>query len=397
MTKVRSSSAVPAEGLSAVSAQPTSRPRTRKRLASTLSVVAATIALAGCASSSGGGSGSGGVSIAFANFTEQVPIFHTIHTTTDSLIKKANVKVRWYNNNGDSATMLSNARLMAQSKPDAIIEYPVSPDSAGLGSVLKQAGVPCVSVDLPTPGCTSLDVVADAYGKQAAQAMAAAAKERGWSAANTTLLLGQNAAAGQTGNLAVQNFYATIAPLLGYKPLTPSQITPSSTKLDRNAIQFDGQSALQPAYKAVTALLAGVPKTQHIILFTLNDESTVGALRAIDAQGKKDDVIVLGVGASPDAVKLLKTDSRWIGEIDVLSPFWGEYAIATAEQLAAGKKVEGKTPTQLPLPYIVMDKKSVEKYYPGSATAAVELPPLSGALTYLAGAPVLDEIANVAK
>lgn len=360
----------------------------------------ATLLAAGCASNSAGASAGGsgsGFTVAFANITEQTPIFHTIHTTTASLLKNTSVKVTWYDNNSDSSTMISNAKLMAQSKPDAIVDYPTSPGSTALGAALTQGGVPCVSIDFPTPNCTSLTVDTAAYGKQAAETMAATAKQRGWNFSNTTLLVGQNAAAGQSGNGAVQSFYSTIAPLLGYKPLTASQITPSTTTLGANAVQFDGQSALQPAYQAVTSLMASVPSSRHIILFTLNDESTVGALRAIDAHGTKPDVLVIGVGADPQALTLLRTDSRWIGEVDILAPFWGEYALATAEQLAAGKKAGGKAPATLPLPFTVMNKTTVKKYYPGNASLAVELPPLSGPLAYLSGASVLAKIGNMGK
>lgn len=360
---------------------------------------AAALLAAGCASNSTSGasaSGSGsGFTVAFANITEQVPIFHSLHTTTASLLKNTNVQVTWYDNNDDSSTMISNAQLMAQSKPDAIIDYPTSPGSAALGAALTRGGAPCVSIDFATPDCTSLTVDTTAYGAQAAQAIAATAKQRGWNSSNTTVLVGQNAAAGQSGNGAVQSFYSTIAPLLGYKPLAASQITPSTTTLGPNAIQFDGQSALQPAYQAVTSLMASVPSSRHIILFTLNDESTVGALRALDAHGTKSDVLVIGVGADSQALTLLKTDPRWIGEVDILAPFWGEYALATAQQLAAGKKVDGKAPATLALPFTVMNKTTVQKYYPGKATTAVKLPPLSGALTYLSGASVLAKIGNV--
>lgn len=374
--------------------------RTGSLSAGVVALSAATLLAAGCASTSSDASAAGagsGFTVAFANITEQSPIFHTIHTTTASLLKNTNVKVTWYDNNDDSSTMISNAQLMAQSKPDAVVDYPTSPDSAALGTTLTHGGVPCVSIDFPTPDCTSLTVDTTEYGKQAAEIMATAAKQRGWNSANTTLLVGQNAAAGQAGNGAVQSFYSTIAPLLGYKPLNASQITPATTTLGANAIQFDGQSALQPAYQAVTSLLASVPNSRHIILFTLNDESTVGALRAIDAHGMKSDVLVIGVGADSQALTLLKTDPRWIGEVDILAPFWGEYALATAEQLAAGKKEGGKTPATLPLPFTVMNKTTVQKYYPGNAALAVKLPPLSGPLTYLSGASVLAEIGNVGK
>lgn len=381
------------------------RARTGSLSAGVVTLSAATLLVAGCASNSGGapagsassGGSSSGFTVAFANITEQVPIFHTIHTTTASLLKNTNVKVTWYDNNEDSSTMISNAQLMAQSKPDGIVEYPTSPDSTALGAALTRNGVPCVSIDFPTPDCTSLTVEATEYGAQAAEIMATAAKQRGWNSSNTTLLVGQNAAAGQSGNGAVQGFYSTIAPLLGYKPLNASQITPSSTTLGANAIQFDGQSSLQPAYQAVTSLMAAVPSSRHVILFTLNDESTVGALRAIDARGTKSDVLVIGVGADPQALTLLKTDPRWVGEVDILAPFWGEYAVATAEQLAAGKKEDGKTPATLPLPFTIMNKTTVQIYYPGNAVLAVKLPPLSGPLTYLSGAPVLAGIGNVGK
>lgn len=329
--------------------------------------------------------------VSFANATEGVPIFRSIHTTTDSLVKKdGGVSVKWYDNDFDPSKMLSNARLMVQDHPDALVVYPVSTDSQGLANLLGRSDAPCVSINAPTPGCLTLHPNVE-NAANVAKLMGDAAKAKGWSAENTTLLLGQNAAAGETGNLAVQSFYPAIAPIMGYKEISADQIKASMTKFDDNVIQFDGKSALQPAYDAVKAVLASVPKDHHILLFTLNDESTIGALRAIDAGGVKKDVIVAGVGASPTALKNLREDERWIAESDILAPFWGTFAIAAGQQLASGEKAGSD---KITLPSITLTKDNVDTYYPGDATLAVQLPPMTGDASFLKDAPFLKSIGN---
>ncbi|MCW2567801.1 MAG: periplasmic binding protein/LacI transcriptional regulator, partial [Mycobacterium sp.] len=119
-----------------------------------LGVVAAalTIAtgLAACGSSGGKTSSDGDFTISAANYTESAALFRVIHTNLDKVIesKKTGVAVKWYDNAGDPAKMTQNARLMVQDKPDAIVMYPVSNTTQGVGKIIGDSKIPCVSVNL---------------------------------------------------------------------------------------------------------------------------------------------------------------------------------------------------------------------------------------------------------
>jgi ribose transport system substrate-binding protein len=361
--------------------------------------VAFTLAAAGCgsSSSSGGGSSSGQKTfkVDFANYTEAAPLFHVIHTNLDQeLSGQTAITVKWYDNGSDPAKMLQNAQLMTQDHPDAIIIYPVSTATAGVGKIIANSHIPCVTVNLDTPGCTFVNIDNKALGVDTAGIIGKIAQQRGWNASNTTVLIGENAAAGEQVNACVSNFYSTIAPMLGLSAVDASTITATTTTIGANGIQFDGVSQLQPSFQAVTNILPRIPSNHHIILYTVNNDSTNGALRALTDAGRagNDNLLIGGLGGDQTGITALRTDPRWVAEGDIFVSWWGQYAVAAAQAIAAG----GKAPVHVtPLPQIVLDKTTIDQYHLPNSLNVKSLPPLVPNNSYIKSSSVLQIAKNI--
>ncbi len=371
----------------------------------TASLLAVTAACSNAGSNAGNAGASGGASdgkaagtfkISFSNYTEAAPLFRVIHTNLDSVIKDkaADVKIKWYDNAGDPAKMLENAQLMVRDKPDAIVIYPVSSATQGVGKILGDSKIPCVSVNADTAACRFLNIDNRALGEGTAKIIGDIAKQRGWNASNTTVLIGQNAAAGEQVNDCVRYFYTTMAPALGLPSMDAASITPKTTKIGANAIQFDGGSQLQPSFEAVKNLLPSIPQGNNIILYTVNNDSTNGALRALEDAGRGDQAKLLigGLGGDESGIKALRNDPRWVAEGDIFVSWWGEYAVAMAQALA-----KGRTPPSYvtALPQIVLDKKTVEEHHQPGSLNVKQLPKLDASNEYLRDGGFLQVVNNI--
>jgi ribose transport system substrate-binding protein len=355
----------------------------------------------GSSSASGGSSSAGGelpnpFKISMSIYTEAAPLFQVIHKNLDEQVASTDsgVEIKWYDNAGDPAKMLENVQLQIADNPNAIVVYPVSTATQGIGKLLSESGIKCVAMNLDVAECTFLNIDNRKLGEESAAIVGAIAKERGWNASNTTILLGQNAAAGEQVNDCVRYFYSTIAPILGLEEVDPTTITAETTKIGANAIQFDGQSTLQPSFDAVKNILPSIPEDHNIILYTVNNDSTNGALRALEDAGRGGDetTLMAGLGGDEGGLNALRNDPRWVAEGDIFIAYWGQYAVAASQAL-----VRGATPTAkvTPFPQQVLDKETVNNYYdPGSTTPKL-LPALVPDNQWLADGGFLQVVGNV--
>jgi len=373
-------------------------PRTTAATAASL-LLLLTACGGGGSGGSGGSAGSGddAFEMTFANFTEAAPLFRVLHTNLDDVLAKgeSGLDVSWYDNAGDPAKMTENAQLMVQAQPDAIVMYPVSAASQGISQILGDSDIPCVSVNLDTEACDFLNIDNRALGEQTAEIVGGIAAERGWDASNTTVIIGQNAAAGEQVNDCVRYFYTTIAPLLGMDEVDPTSITPTTTKIGANAVQFDGASTLQPSFEAVSNLLPSIPADNHIVLYTVNNDSTAGALRALEEAGRGgDDVLLIGgLGGDETGITALREDPRWVAEGDIFVAWWGAYAAAMAKAVAEGAEPPADV---TPLPQIVLDKDTVDEYHAAGSAEVSKLPPLVEDNEFLDESGVLAYVRKVA-
>lgn len=329
----------------------------------------------------------------YANVTESGPLFVALHHGVNWAAQRAGVKIKAYNNNFDGPTALRNANLMVQDHPDLILEYnAVEGIGKSLGTMFNRAKIPCIAINVPTPGCAWFNLVNKKLGAATGKVVAHLALKRGWTAKNTTVLIVQNATAGTEVNDCVRFFYVTVAKMMhGMKQVAPYSIQPQTTRIGNSGIQVNGSSALEPSFTAVKNILQTIPASRHILLYTVNDDSTLGAWRAIVDAHRQKNTLVAGLGGDKDGLTQLRTNPHWVAEGDLFIYYWGEYLMAMGVAMLHG----AKPPTRTISPQIVLTKSNISQYYAPGATKAKILPALPKVDGYLKKTGILQKFHNI--
>lgn len=362
------------------------------------------LALAACSGGGKSGGGSGGNSagsnasfskyhIDYANGSSSGAIGVTIRDGMKSAATKLGVKYNAFENNGDGPTGITNARLMIQEQPDLIIEYNLAEGvGPALGKQLTNSKIPCLSVNVQTPGCPWINLSNKVSGQGAGDIIGKEAVKRGWTANDTTVVVLQCSTCGVEINDSPRYFYLTVAQQMKMPTYAPSQITAQTTTLGQNLYQVDDQDlSIDKAYTAVQQALQSIPASRHLLVFGVNDDASIGAWRAIDAAGRGKNTLIGGLSGLPEGLQQLRTNPQWVAEGSLFLPFWGEYTMAMAVAM-----LQGATPPALtPYPQITMDKTTVNKYYPNGSNEATLLPALTADNQYLAKSGVLQFFNNV--
>lgn len=338
-------------------------------------------------------SGDGEYFFTFANATASGPLFVGLQEGLMKTAEEAGIRIKLYNNDFDGETALRNAQLMVQDKPDLIIMYnAVEGVSASIGKLFNDAGIPCIAVNVPIPGCPWFNLSNKEIGYETGKVVAEEAKARGWTGENTTVILVQNASAGEEVNHSVMYFYQAVAESMeGMDLINAEEITRDKTTMGNNLVQVDGQSALEPSYLAVKNVLPTIPQDRKILVMTPNDDSAMGAWRAIEEANRADDALIAGLGGGEEGLKQLRENPNWVAEGDIFFPFWGQYLLAMAIEMLNGDT----PPERTAAPQVVLTKETVDQYYPDGATVPSILPPLGPENEYLKDSQLLKSLDNI--
>ncbi len=328
----------------------------------------------------------------FANILESGELFKQFGDGVESAAKVAGVGMKRYNNNNDGPTTINNARLMIQDQPQLILEYTgVEGIGAALRRMFGDAKIPFIAVNIPIPGGYWFNLVNKEIGTDTANVIAPVAKAKGWTAADTTVLIVQGSQYGTEVNDCVRYFYVTMAKAMpGMTQVEPSAITALTTTIGTSGIQVDGKATLENSYTAVKNALQTLSPDRHILLYSINDDSVLGAWRAITESRRESNTIVAGLGGSVAALKELRSNPQWIAEGSVFSTHWGQYLIAMGVAI-----MHGVTPPPLTkTPQAVLTKQTVDKYYDAEGKVKL-LPPLVPENMYLKDTGILQKFGNV--
>ena len=329
--------------------------------------------------------------LSFANITEAGELFVQLGNGIAAAAEAANIELRRYDNNFDSETTLRNAQLMVQDQPDLILEYN---GVAGIGPALQRvfdtAGIPFIAINVDVPGGHWFNLVNSEIGADTARTVVPMAQAKGWSAADTTVIIVQSSESGEEVNDCVRYFYITAAEAMGMPVAAPTDITALTTTISENGIQVDGKGQLEQSYTAVKNVLQTLPADRNILLYSVNDDSTIGAWRAVQEAGRADKVLVAGLGGSAAALQELRTNPSWVAEGTIFMGQWGQYLIAMAVAI-----LEGAVPPELTkCPQTVLTAENVDTFYDADANVIL-LPPLDDSNSYLAATGVLQLFGNV--
>lgn len=328
----------------------------------------------------------------FANILESGELFKEFGDGLVAAAETAGVRIKRYNNNNDPQTSVNNARLMLQDKPDLILEYiGIEGIGGSIARMVEQAKVPLVAINVPIPGAYWFNLVNREIGANTAEAVVPLAKAKGWTASDTTVLIVQGSQAGTEVNDCVRYFYVTAASAMpGMDQVQPTAITPLTTKIGKSGIQVDGKGTLTDSYAAVKSVLQILPADRHILLYAINDDSTLGAWRAITESNRVGNTLVAGLGGSVAALKELRTNSNWVAEGSIFTSHWGQYLIAMGVAIMRGVKPPPLTKT----PQVILTKDTVDKYYDAEGKVKL-LPPLVPENLYLKDTGVLHKFRNI--
>jgi ribose transport system substrate-binding protein len=328
----------------------------------------------------------------FANVFEKGELFKEFGDGVAAAAQKVGIKIKRYNNNNDPETSVNNARLMIQDKPDLILEYiGIEGIGASIERMVKQAGIPMIAINVPINGAYWYNLVNREIGTDTANVVVPVAKSKGWSAADTTVIIVQGSSAGTEVNDCVRYFYVTVAQEMpGMTQVAPSSITALTTALGKSGLQVDGKGTLTDSYTAVKNVLQTVPTDRHILLYTINDDSTIGAWRAITESQREKNTLVAGLGGSVAALQQLRTNPQWVAEGSIFTSDWGQYLIAMGVAVMQGVK----PPSLTKCPQVILTKQNVDKYYDDAGKVKL-LPPLVPSNEYLAKTGVLQEFHNI--
>ncbi|MGZ9719008.1 sugar ABC transporter substrate-binding protein [Rhizobium miluonense] len=329
--------------------------------------------------------------IAFANLTEAAELFVQLGDGIEAAAEKAKIELRRYDNKFDSQTTLRNAQLMVQDQPNLILEYNgVEGIGPALERVFQTASIPFIAINVTVPGGHWFNLVNKDLGSDTARAVVKVAQKKGWSADDTTVIIAQSAGAGDEVNDCVRYFYITAAELMGMPAVAPGDINPLTTTISKNGIQVDGKGALEASYTAVKNVIQTLPQDRKILVYAVNDDSAIGAWRALQEAGRAENTLVAGLGGSSAALKELRTNPSWVAEGSTFVSQWGQFLIAMAVAI-----LEGAQPPKLTkCPQVVLTPENINTFYTAD-DKIIQLPPLDDTNGYLAKAGVLQLFNNV--
>lgn len=349
--------------------------------------------VAGCGSdnaeSDSGASGSTDESykFAYANILDASPLLKEVG---DQIVKegpKVGIEVSRYDNNNDAAKAIENARLIALEKPDVAIDWNVVEGvGTSIGEIFKRANLPCVAVNTPIPGCPFFNLVNKRVGVDAAKVMVPLAKEKGWTADNTTVIMLMIGGAGDEINAGSRNFYENVAKEMGMDPVTAAEISDKTTKIGRHGLQLDGKASIEASHATMKTTLQALPKERNLMVFAANDDSALGAWRAIENAGREDSVLLASSGANAAAIEQLRTNPSWVAENSLFFEYWSEYLLAMGVAVKRGME----TPPQTFSPQLMLTKENIDEYYEG--TEPKKAPPLHPDNAYLEETGILEKL-----
>ncbi|NLJ75300.1 MAG: D-ribose ABC transporter substrate-binding protein [Firmicutes bacterium] len=273
------------------------------------------------------------VEIAVAFCTLNIPFFVEMENGVREAAEEAQVRLVVTNAEDSAAKQLSQVEDLITRKPDLLLLAPV--DSDVLVSAVEaahKANIPVITIDRTVNSdkvLTYIGVDDVAGGRAAGQYIAERLNGEG----NVIMLEGVMGSSAQRDR--AQGFEEAIGEYEGIKLLA---------KQTANFNRVEGMNVTEN-------LLQAHPDVDAI--FAQNDEMALGALRAIEAAGKQDKIVVVGFDADPEA-----KDAVRLGEMDATvegSPYkLGVMGIEASLQYLNGETL----PSQILIPLELVTQDS---------------------------------------
>jgi ribose transport system substrate-binding protein len=283
------------------------------------------------------GSSSGKTTIAVIPKGTTHEFWKSIHAGAIKASRELNVDIIWKGplKEDDREAQISVMEDLISRKVSGIILAPL--DDAALRtpvSSARAAGIPVVIIDSDLRGDEYVSFVAtdnELGGRMAGKRMAELLKGKG-----TVIMLRYQEGSASTSKRE-QGFLDAIAQAPGIRVLSSSQYGGSTT-----------ETAYRASENLLSPLKTGNAKLSVDGIFTPNESTTFGMLRALQDGGMAGTVVFLGFDSSPKLVEAL--DKGEIHGLVLQNPFnMGYVGVSTMVAHLSGKKIERRIDTGVTL------------------------------------------------
>lgn len=323
------------------------------------------VMISGCGSESeASDASSDGVRIAFANISNKGAVFKPLSEQLSSYAESIGWSVENYDNDTNAEATLSNAKLMAASDADVLVNWvTVAGMDKAVGKIFADSGKPCISVQVAIEGCPLMAISDVEYGRGIGAVFAEEAAGRGWTSRDTTFIGVSAGTGGKPPQDLIANSFSTFSEQFeGLEQVDADEVTLGTTSIGDNYVQVDGDGRLETTAQVVRDVLQSLPPGRHVVISTTNDDSALGAVSAIKASGRDvDDFMLGGAGSSPNGLDELRSNPMWVAEGGVFFKYWAAYILAMADSLLR----DADLPELTPAPQNVLTKATVDEFYDG--------------------------------
>ncbi|AZR73749.1 D-ribose ABC transporter substrate-binding protein [Anoxybacter fermentans] len=269
-----------------------------------------------------------GVKVGLAISTLNNPFFVDLKNGAEEEANKLGIELLVVDAQDDAAKQLSSIEDLIMKRVDVLIINPVDGDAiVSAIELANQAKIPVITVDRgANGGKVACHIASDnvAGGKMVAEFIAKKLNGKG----NVVELQGipGTSAARDRG----KGFHE------GLKNYSDIKIIASQPA---NFNRAEGMAVMENILQAHRNIDA---------VFAHNDSMALGALEAIEASGRLDEIIVVGFDAINDALKAIK-EGKLAATIAQKPALMGQMAVETAQKIINGGKVEEYIPVPLML------------------------------------------------
>ena len=252
----------------------------------------------------------------------------------------------------DQPTSVRNARELVKADVDLVIFFePFEAIGHAVAELLLQAHIPFITVDIGIESGVYYGANNYQAGKMAGQALGRFAIKE-WNGDFDCAVLIES-------SLSTHRVQARLAGALEGLRETVGAIP------EHKLIRFDGRAHQTDTYHASKELLCGPAARGRLLISAFNDVSAIGALEAIRAAGREDEVAIVGQNGTRESWReLANPQSRFIASVAYFPERYGQNLIDTAFSLIARQH----TPPAIYTQHALLTHETILRYYPSAAS-----------------------------
>jgi len=260
--------------------------------------------------------------------------------------KRPGIEMGYFDNKGDAAKAVENARIIATSKFDLLIEYSGNPGAnVQIGRIMKEAGIPSIAITTPIEGAPLFAVDNVEAGRVSGRRLAETAKAKWPDATPVAVISG------------FPEFGATIAERGDWAKKGISGIYPGIA-----FEEFSNKNDSGLTRQVATDMLTRFPN-RKIIFWATVDAIALACVAAIRNANREADALVSTTGGDKASIpEIRRPGTPYVGTYAFFPELWAQDLLDAAEKMLRKEQVPARI---IPKNQAFLDARNINQYYPG--------------------------------